>query len=224
MAAFPLLLALPPAALALLAALLLSLWVIFTRMVMRHEKDYVAAGTGIEIFSAIAVLGVLALGLFPSQSNLPASIPPEGWLIWLAAIALYTAFIFITYKSQQTAEAGERTVVNQLQIPFALLLASLFLSEPLTANSIIGAALIIAGAIVCTYRPGMLHWKTEGIRLAAFAAILTGAASLADKLALTRIPLVLYAIPLYIIPALLGLFWMGKNIAPRLSSAFSRNP
>src|SRR3989344_1572704 len=116
-AAFPLLLALPPTALALLAALLLSLWVVFTRMVMRHEKDYVAAGTGIEIFSALAVLGVLALGFLPQQPTLPQSIPPEGYLIWLAAIALYTAFIFITYKSQQTAEAGERTVVNQLQIP-----------------------------------------------------------------------------------------------------------
>lgn len=215
---------LPPTALALAAALLLSLWVIFTRMVMRHEKDYVAAGTGIEIFSAIAVLAILAIGFFPPQPNLPAAIPIEGWLIWLSAIALYTAFIFITYKSQQTAEAGERTVVNQLQIPWALLLAFLFLSEPITANSIIGAVLIIAGAIVCTYRPGGFRWKVEGVRLAAFAAILTGAASLMDKLALTRIPLVLYAIPLYIIPALFGLFWMKKDSASRLSSAFRRNP
>lgn len=213
----------PPAALALIAALLLSLWVIFTRMVMRSEKDYVAAGTGMEIFSALAVLAVLAFGLFPQQPNLPQYIPPEGWLIWLAAIALYTAFIFITYKSQQTAEAGERTVVNQLQIPFALLLAFLFLSEPLTANSLLGAALIISGAVICTYRPNGFRWKVEGVRLAAFAALLTGAASLMDKLALTRIPLVLYAIPLYIIPALLGIFWMGKNLVPRLSSAISKN-
>ena len=216
----------PPAALALAAALLISAWALLSRRILKGKTDYLASGTLIEIVSTafLAMTLLLLIPDFGSELHSLAAAPPQAWLILLLSTANYTALIFLFYKANQTAEATERSVVNQLQIPFALLLASLFLSEPITASSIIGAALIIAGAIVCTYRPGMLHWKTEGIRLAAFAAILTGAASLADKLALTRIPLVLYAIPLYIIPALLGLFWMGKNIAPRLSSAFSRNP
>ena len=212
----------PSATLALGAAVLLSLWAIFTRAVMRHEKDYVAAGTMIEIFSSVTVLAVLLLGFFPVQAGLPQSIPPEGFAIWIAAIALYTAFIFIIYKAGQTAEAGERTVVNQLQIPWTILLAFLFLSEPLSANNIAGAVLIIAGAIVCTYRPGNIRWKVEGVRLAAIAAILAGAAGIMDKLALSRIPLVIYAVPLYVVPALLGIFWTKTDV-PRIKAAFKRN-
>lgn len=207
----------------LAAALLRSLWGVAMRIVMRYEKDYVAAGNGIEIVSSLAVVAVLLLGVFPHQLSLLPFITAEAALIWLAATVLYTAFIYISYKAGQTAEAGEQSVVGQLQMPWVIILSFVFLSEPITARSLAGSVLIIAGAIVCTCRPGNIRWKVEGVRLVAFAALINGAAALADKLALSSIPLVLYAIPLYIVPALFGIFWMGKNAVPRLSSAFSRN-
>lgn len=211
---------LPPAALAIAAAVLVSAWGIFSRFILKGKSDYLASGTAIEAFSALFLIaGILLFG--PSLPALSNPIPPEGWLIWVGATIIYTAFIFITYKAGQTAEATERAVVNQLQIPWALLLAFAFLSESVTQQKLAGAACIIGGALLCTYRPGAVRWKVEGVRLIAFAAILAGTASIFDKAAMGYFPPLLYALPLYIVPSLLGIAWLGETGMARIKKSLS---
>jgi len=212
----------PPSTLAICAAVLLSAWSIASRFILRGKSDYLGAGTAMEISSMI----FLFIGLIIFGSYLPgatADIPPVGWLIWFCATVLYTAFIFITYKANQTVEAGERSVVNLLQIPWALFLALAFLSEPLTPLKTAGALLIISGALACTYRPGLLRWKTDGVKLAAAAALLAGTATIFDKAAMGYFPPLLYALPLYIVPSLFGIAWLGKKSMPRITAAFRKH-
>ena len=208
----------------LLATVLLSAWGLLARKVLKVERDYFAAGTLMEaastgvIFIALAALAFLS---FPEASLSLSGVPMLAWLLWITAIVLYTAFIYITYKANQTAEAAERSVLNQLQIPVATVLSAIFLSEPLSATRIAGAALVMAGAVICTYKPGFAHWKREGLLLAASAALIVGAANVVDKVAIQSIPIILYSLPLYVVPFLFGLFSLGPRRMQRLGRAYS---
>jgi len=211
----------PPAALALAAALLISAWALLSRRILKGKTDYLASGTLIEIVSTafLAMTLLLLIPDFGSELHSLAAAPPQAWLILLLSTANYTALIFLFYKANQTAEATERSVVNQLQIPWSLLLAFIIFSEPFTFQKIAGALLIMAGAFACTWRKGSLRWHVEGVRLAAAAAILAGFGYMLDKLAIGYFNPLVYSLPLYLVPALLGILLLGKSAARRLSAS-----
>ncbi|MDE1798551.1 MAG: EamA family transporter, partial [Candidatus Micrarchaeota archaeon] len=205
---------------ALLAILGISGWSLLLRVVSKAHNDYQAVGGISEWLSLILVFASMAaLGSSFAQ---PAggfdwsAVPALGWLAMLGSALCYSGFMYLSYKAYQTVEASERSVINQLQIGWTVFLSVLLLSERLGWGQALGAALIVAGALACTYEKGHRRWKASGVQLLAAASIFAGTASLFDKVGVQHFPPLVYAIPQYGLPAAIMMFLMGKDAVPRM--------
>jgi transporter family protein len=75
------------------------------------------------------------------------------WL-FLALSGLATGVSWLCYfRALQLGNASQVAPVDKLSVVFVLALAALFLREPLTLRSALGALLITAGAIVLAWKP-----------------------------------------------------------------------
>jgi transporter family protein len=76
---------------------------------------------------------------------------PHGALGWIALSALCGAASWLAYFwALRLGPAGPVAALDRLSVAFALVFAALFLGERLTLGSIIGGALMVAGAILIT--------------------------------------------------------------------------
>ncbi len=212
----------PPLFWALAAAAGISAWSLLSRHIMRNEKDYLAVAVINENLSALVLIGALfVLGpawLSSSQLAAPldfSSIPALAWGALAIAIVLYTASGLLSYQVFQAVEASERAVVSQAQIVWVVALGALILGEPVGPLTLLAAGLIVAGALLCTYRPGKHRWDSPGVRLTLVVALIYGTATLADKLALGYFPPLLYSLPMYLFPGIAALALLGNSIRKR---------
>jgi drug/metabolite transporter (DMT)-like permease len=210
---------------ALAAAAGISAWSLLSRHIMRNEKDYLAVAVINENLSALVLIGallVLGPGWLASAPIDFSSIPPLAWGALAVAIVLYTASGLLSYQVFQKVEASERAVVSQAQIIWVVALGALLLSEPVGPATLLAAGLIVAGALLCTYRPGKHRWDSPGVRLTLVVALIYGTATLADKLALGYFPPLLYSLPMYLFPGLAALALLGNSIRKRAPIVLKR--
>jgi len=141
---------------ALLGGVFLSLWVVFGSVASKKKihpisiKFYVSIISLVILFVSLPFLSIL----FPSQSISSFSL---SWPLWIwGALMLYNllavTFGHILYftgsKFISTASAG---ILLLLEPVVAILLAVVFLAQPLTASILLGGSLIIIGnALVVT--------------------------------------------------------------------------
>lgn len=171
-----------------------------------------AVGALNEVLSSVFLIALLFL-LGPGFGSGPvdlSAVPPVAWAALAVSTLFYTLFAFLTYNANQTVEAGERSVINQLQLGWILLLAWLLLGETPGLVPLAGVGLIVAGACLCVWHPGHWRWETPGVRLTALAALAVGTAGVADKVGLAHIPPLIYALSVYLIPAAVGVFFSGR--------------
>jgi len=86
----------------------------------------------------------------------PLSLGTLGGRTWLflALSGIATGLSWLCYfRALQLGPASQVAPVDKLSVVFVLGLAALFLHEPLSARSVLGTTLIVAGAVV-------LAWKT----------------------------------------------------------------
>lgn len=103
------------------------------------------------VFAVEAVLIILvAWGVVLAQGNLQQVKEIDGrtWVYLIAAGVLTTVSSLMSFRALKIGEASQTNPVERLSLVFAITFAALFLKEKLTAQVIIGAVLMAAGAVV----------------------------------------------------------------------------
>jgi transporter family protein len=101
-----------------------------------------------------AVILVFAWGVALSTQpvNAVLGLSKKTWL-FLVLSGLATGCSWLCYfRALQLGDASKVAPIDKLSVVFVLILAALFLGEPLTWKTAIGAGLITAGALVLAWR------------------------------------------------------------------------
>ena len=115
------------------------------------------AGVDSNLATAIRTTVILffawAVAFVTARPAALATLTGRTWL-FLALSGIATGLSWLCYfRALQLGQASQVAPVDKLSVVFVLVFAALFLREPLTLRSGVGALLIVAGAIV-------LAWKT----------------------------------------------------------------
>ena len=102
-------------------------------------------------FAVQAVLIILiSWGVVVFQGNVPEvkNIDTRTWMYLGIAGVFTTVSSLLTFQALKLGDASKVNPVERVSLVFAILFAALFLKEKITWQIIIGAVLIIAGAIL----------------------------------------------------------------------------
>lgn len=102
-------------------------------------------------FAIQAVLIILvSWGVVLVQGSTPQlkEIDSRTWIYLVAAGILTTLSSLFTFRALKLGEASVVNPLERLSLVFAILLAALFLKEKITWQILVGAALMVAGAVV----------------------------------------------------------------------------
>ena len=129
---------------ALLSALFAALTAIFAKVGIR--------GVGTDLATAIrtVVILILAWGIafFRGGTATVQTLTRQN-IIFLCLSGIATGLSWIFYfKALQLGKVSQVAPVDKMSVAFAIIFAILFLGEPLTWRTAIGASLIIAGSLV----------------------------------------------------------------------------
>ena len=130
---------------ALLAAVFAGLVAIFGKVGVRDEDSALAAMLR-SVVAAVALVGfVLARG---GRIGDAAQIPGRVWLfIVLAGIAGAASWLFY-FRALQLGDAARVAPIDKLSIIFVVIFGAVFLGERMTVGVIVGALLILGGAVL----------------------------------------------------------------------------
>ncbi|WP_179413172.1 EamA family transporter [Mucilaginibacter sp. E4BP6] len=132
---------------ALLSALFAALTAIFAKIGIKGVDTDLATGIRTVIILILAWLLVFYKG---SQNGI-GSLTKVNW-IFLILSGCATGFSWICYfKALQLGEVSQVAPVDKLSVAIAIVLAAIFLGEPLTPKTIIAATLIMAGTFVMIF-------------------------------------------------------------------------
>jgi transporter family protein len=132
---------------ALLSALFAALTAIFAKIGIKGVDTDLATGIRTVIILVLAWLLVFYKG---SQYGI-GSLTKINW-IFLILSGCATGFSWICYfKALQLGEVSQVAPVDKLSVAIAIVLAAIFLGEPLTAKTIVAASLIMAGTFVMIF-------------------------------------------------------------------------
>ena len=109
-------------------------------------------GVNSNLATALRTLVVLAMAwgmvfLTGSQSGI-GSISRKSWLFLILSGLATGASWLCYYRALQLGEASKVVPIDKLSVVITLALAFIFLHEPFTTKSLIGAALITVGTLV----------------------------------------------------------------------------
>jgi len=129
---------------ALLSALFASLTAIFAKIGIKGVNTDLATAIRTVVILVLAWIIVFARGGISNVSQLSKS----NWLfLVLSGITTGLSWIFY-FKALQLGEVSQVAPVDKLSVALTIVLAVIFLGEPLSLKNSIGALLIIAGTIV----------------------------------------------------------------------------
>jgi len=132
---------------ALLSALFAALTAIFAKIGIKGVDTDLATGIRTVIILILAWLLVFYKG---SQNGI-SGLTKVNW-IFLILSGCATGFSWICYfKALQLGEVSQVAPVDKLSVAIAIVLAAIFLGEPLTAKTIVAATLIMAGTFVMIF-------------------------------------------------------------------------
>src|SRR6201996_1612067 len=133
---------------ALLSALFAALTAIFAKIGIK--------GVDTDLATAIRTVFILILAwmlvFIKGSSHSISSLTKTNW-IFLVLSGCATGASWICYfKALQLGEVSQVAPVDKMSVPIAIVLAAIFLGEPLTHKTIIAAGLIVAGTFVLIWR------------------------------------------------------------------------
>lgn len=132
---------------ALLSALFAALTAIFAKIGIKGVDTDLATG----IRTVIVVVLAWLLVFYKGSQNTMGGLTKVNW-IFLILSGCATGFSWIFYfKALQLGEVSQVAPVDKLSVAIVIVLAAIFLGEPLTPKTIVAATLIIAGTFVLIF-------------------------------------------------------------------------
>jgi transporter family protein len=129
---------------ALGSAAFAALTAIFGKIGVADVNSNLATAIRTVVILVFAFAIVAATGVLPQWKEISS----RAW-IFLVLSGLATGASWLCYyRALQLGEASKVAPVDKLSVVFVVLLAAIFLNEPLSVRVLCGAALIAAGAIV----------------------------------------------------------------------------
>ena len=129
---------------ALLSAFFAALTAIFAKIGIKGVDTNLATA----IRTVVILLIAWAIVLFKGGINTMGSLTKFNWTFLLLS-GCATGLSWICYfKALQLGEVSQVAPVDKLSVAIAIVLAVIFLGEPLTLKTAAGAALIIGGSLV----------------------------------------------------------------------------
>ncbi len=127
---------------ALIGAVMAAISITFTKAGLENVNPTIAF--------AIEAVMILVISwstvFFQSAAGEMAKIDKRAWLFILGAGVATTLSSLFQFKALKDGHAAAVSSIDRSSIIFTVLLASFFLKEKITWQSMVGAALIIAGA------------------------------------------------------------------------------
>ncbi len=129
---------------ALLSALFASLTALFAKKGL--------AGVNPDVATAIRTIVILVLAwaivFFKGNYQQIQQISKQHWLfLILSGLATGLSWIFY-FKALQVGQLTKVATVDKLSLALTIILAAIFLGEPLTWKTIVGGGLVVAGSLV----------------------------------------------------------------------------
>jgi len=134
---------------ALASALFAALTAIFAKLGLKDINSDLATA----IRTAIILVITWAIVLFKGNPGVMiSSLNRNNWLfLVLSAVATGLSWLFY-YRALQLGKAGEVAVIDKGSLVFTILLAFVFLKEPLTPRLLLGGGLVAAGMLISIWK------------------------------------------------------------------------
>src|ERR1700757_1176523 len=133
---------------ALLSALFAALTAIFAKVGLKDVNPDVATA----IRTGIILLITWGIVLFRGKINDISVLSKTNWIfLTLSAVATGLSWLFY-YRARQLGEVSQVSAIDKGSIVFTVLLAFIFLREPVTPKILAGAGLIFIGMMVLIWK------------------------------------------------------------------------
>ena len=134
--------------LALLSAFFAALTTIFAKLGVRDVNSNLATAIRTVVILLLAWGIVFATGEYAGVH----SIAQKSWVfLILSGVATGLSWLFY-FAALQRGPASAVAPVDKTSLAMVIVLAALFLNEPLTWKTVIGGGLVVAGAVVVAWR------------------------------------------------------------------------
>lgn len=136
----------------LLYALLSAFFAALTAIFAKAGLKDVNADLATAIRTAIILFITWGIVFFKGTAGQISALSKNNWLfLSLSAFATGASWLFY-YRALQTGKASEVSIVDKGSIIFTVLLAFLFLKEPLTPKLLLAVGLIFSGLLVLVWK------------------------------------------------------------------------
>lgn len=133
---------------AILSAIFAALTTIFAKAGLKNVNADLATA----IRTTIILFITWGFVLFKNAGSQIVHLSKNNWLfLVLSAIATGLSWLFY-YRALQAGPASEVSAIDKSSLLFTIVLAFLFLKEPLTPRVLLGAGLLLAGTLVLAWR------------------------------------------------------------------------
>jgi len=129
---------------ALLSAFFAALTAIFAKMGIRNMDSNLATA----IRTVVILMLAWGIVLFKGSASGIGNLSKQNWIfLLLSGCATGLSWIFY-FKALQLGEVSQVAPVDKLSVVIAIVLAVIFLGEPITWKSAVGALMIMGGTFV----------------------------------------------------------------------------
>jgi uncharacterized membrane protein len=186
---------------ALTSALFSSIKQMLHRKILFHADPY-----------AYAFLeNVLIFFIFVPLAFMHWALPTEttAWVLLAIGGILWTFVAVVVMYSYKFTQVSLRAPVAESRMLWTLIFAAIFLSEAITAQKIVGVLIVFLGISIVSYKRDLPFgsFKEKGVQFTLAVAFLLALTAIVDKKALSYFEPNVYAMFVYIIPAILiGIF------------------
>ena len=133
---------------AVLSAVFAALTAIFAKVGLKEVNPDLATA----IRTAMVLLVTWAVVVLKKQGVQISTLTKQNWLfLALSALATGASWLFY-YRALQIGKVSEVSAIDKGSLLFTIILAFIFLKEPVTAKVLIGGGLIFVGMLVIIWK------------------------------------------------------------------------
>lgn len=129
-------------------AILSALFAALTSILAKVGIEGVNSNLATAIRTVVVVLMAWGMVFLTNTQNGISTIGRKSWIFLILSGLATGASWLCYYKALQMGEASKVVPIDKLSLVITLILAAIFLHEPLTAKSIAGTVLIVLGTLV----------------------------------------------------------------------------